>query len=49
MKKTYIQPSMEAIKLQMTHGLLAGSKEDILNDPQNGSGALSREDEDFEW
>ena len=49
MKKTYIQPSLKAIELQMKQGLLAGSTEKLLSEPQSGSGALGREDEDFDW
>lgn len=49
MKKTYIQPSLKAIELQMKQGLLAGSGEQLLSEPQPGSGALGREDEGYEW
>lgn len=48
MKKKYIQPSVEAIELQMTQGLLAGSGEQLLSEPQPGGGALGHETEE-EW
>lgn len=47
MKKTYIQPSVKAIEIQMNQGLLTGS-EKLFSTPQDGGSALSR-DSSFDW
>ena len=43
MKKTYIQPVVKAIELQMKQGLLTGSGEKLFSNPQDGANALGRE------
>ena len=58
MKKTYIIPKMETVKIQHANQLLAGSTYSLNGDFGGASGtsesngivnADGREDEDFEW
>ena len=51
MKKTYIIPEMEIVKIQHNIQLLAGSEIEAKGDYGDGAGITlgGREDEDFEW
>lgn len=44
MKKTYIQPSMKAIKLQLTQFMMAS----VLVDPSTGTGTQLGREYEFE-
>ena len=48
MKKTYIAPGMEIVKVQ-TAGMLAQSSFDLNSDTVGGNSALSRESGDSFW
>ena len=51
MKKTYIIPEMEIVKIQHNIQLLAGSEIEAKGDYDDGAGITlgGREDENFEW
>ena len=48
MKKTYIAPEMEIVKVQ-TAGMLAQSSFDLKSERVSGSSALSRESGSSSW
>lgn len=48
MKKTYINPTLEIVKLNMHQQMLAGSKEAAIQGSQDNSYALGHDD-DFDW
>lgn len=54
MKKTYINPNIEVVKLIAAQQMLAGSNPVGFNSTVNntggsGSSALGHEDDDFDW
>ena len=51
MKKTYINPEMEVVKIQHNIQLLSGSEMGAKGDYGDGDGITlgSREDENFDW
>ena len=51
MKKTYIKPEMEIVKIQHSTQLLAGSEIEAKGDYGDGTGITlgGREDENYEW
>jgi hypothetical protein len=49
MKKTYINPNMDVVKLQMHQHLLDGSLTVKFGDTTKGGGEACGHDDDFDW
>ena len=49
MKKTYIQPTIEAITINFASALLAGSSLGVGSGTIDAGSALGHEDDDYEW
>lgn len=49
MKKTYINPNIEVVKMNMNQQMLSGSLSKGSNPVSDPGKVLGREDDDFDW
>ena len=49
MKKTYINPTLEIVKMNMHQQMLSGSKEAAIQSSTQDNSAALGHDDDFDW